>query len=211
MMFDTAMTAHAAEMLDRDYIESEIWKDMWHGKDDDGTTFPEASYKHHLLDEWLNDNYGSNEYDWTEVGELKYEYKRYYQDVIKDWDFNDDDNGNWTIETPEHSYFFSYWQNRWIMTDENGDTVDSFPLFSTLKEDEVSTDGYEIHGEGEDSPRVIGKVAGGTEKPSDSVDTADGTDTAKRLASDTKVDSVRSGASPLMIGGVGFYMTKRRK
>lgn len=201
MMFDTAMTSHAAEMLDRDYIESEIWEDMWHGKGDDGTTFPEASYKHHLLDEWLNDNYGSDEYDWTEVGELKYEYKRYYQDVIKDWDFNDDDNGNWTIETPEHSYSSSYWQNRWIMTDENCDTVDSFPPFSTLKEDEVSTDGYEIHDEGEDSPRVIGKVAGGTEKPSDSVDTADGTDTAKSLASDAKIYSVRSGASPLMIGG----------
>ena len=36
---------------------------------------------------------------------------------------NDDDNGNWTIETPEHSYGFTCWQNQWIMTDENGNTV----------------------------------------------------------------------------------------
>ena len=94
MMFCPKMpTVYAAEMLDRDYIEPESWEDMWHGKGDDGTTFPEASYKHHLLDQWLNDNYGSDEYDWTELGELKYEYKRYYQDKIEDWDFNDDNSG----------------------------------------------------------------------------------------------------------------------
>lgn len=28
MMFGTAMTAHAAEVLDRDNIEAEIWEDM---------------------------------------------------------------------------------------------------------------------------------------------------------------------------------------
>ena len=222
MMFCPKMpTVYAAEMLDRDYIESEIWEDMWNGKGDDGTTFPEASYKHHLLDEWLNDNYGSDEYDWSEIGELKYEYKRYYQDMIEDWDFNDDDSGSWTIETPEHSYSFIYWQNQWIMTDENGSTVESFPPFSTLEDDVDSTDSLVIHDDGEDSPRVIGKVTGGAEKPSDSTDMAKGTDTTESLASDTEGDSVRSGASPLMIGGVigavaiiggvGFYMTKRRK
>jgi len=221
MMFGSAMTAHAAEILDRDYIESEIWEDMWHGKGDDGTTFPEASYKHHLLDEWIDDNYGSDEYDWSEIGELKYEYKRYYQDVIEDWDFNDDNSGNWTIDAPEHSYSFTFWQNQWIMTDENGNTVESFPPFSTLEDAEDSTDSLEIHDDGEDSPRVIGNVSGGAEKPSDSTDMAKGTDTTESLASDTEGDSVRSGASPLMIGGVigavaiiggvGFYMTKRRK
>ncbi len=45
-----SLTAHAAENLDRDYIETEIWEDMWNGKDDNGLDFPEASYKHHLLD-----------------------------------------------------------------------------------------------------------------------------------------------------------------
>lgn len=76
MMFcPKVSTVYASETLDRDYIESEIWEDMWHGKGDDGKTFPEASYKHHLLDQWINDNYGSDEYDWSEIGELKYEYK----------------------------------------------------------------------------------------------------------------------------------------
>ena len=220
IMFATAMTAHAAENLDRDYIESEIWEDMWHGKGDDGTTFPEASHKHHLLDLWLDDNYGSDEYDWSEIGELKYEYKRYYQDVIEDWDFNDDNSGNWTIETPEHSYSFTYWQNQWIMSDENGNTVESFPPFSTLEEDEDSTDSLEIHDDDADSSRVIGKVAGGAEKPSDGTDTTEGTDNTDSLASDTEGNSVRSRANPLMIcgtigavvviGGVGLYMTRKR-
>ena len=107
------------------------------------------------------------------------------------------------------------------MTDENGNTVESFQSFSTLEDDEDSSDSPEIHDDGADSPRVIGKVAGGTEKPSDSTDTAESADTAESLASDTEGDSVRSGTSPLMIGGVigavaiiggvGFYMTKRRK
>ena len=84
---------------------------------------------------------------------------------------NDDDNGNWTIETPEHSYGFTCWQNQWIMTDENGNTVDSFPPFSILEEDEAAADGYEIHDDGADSPRVIGKVAGGTENALDGAQT----------------------------------------
>lgn len=54
-----SVTAYAAENLDRDYIEAEIWDDMWNGKGDNGIEFPEASYKHHLLDKWLDENYGS--------------------------------------------------------------------------------------------------------------------------------------------------------
>lgn len=78
-----SVTSHAAEILDRDYIESEIWEDMWIGKDDNGTDFPEASYKHHLLMEWLDENYGSDEYDWSEIGGLKYGYRDYYNDYIE--------------------------------------------------------------------------------------------------------------------------------
>ena len=46
-----SLTAYAADMLDKNYIESEIWEDIWLGKSDNGTEFPEASFKHHLLDE----------------------------------------------------------------------------------------------------------------------------------------------------------------
>ena len=219
----SGLNVYAAEILERDYIEAEIWEDMWNGKGDNGIDFPEASYKHHLLDKWLDENYGSDEYDWTELGELKYEYKDYYRSYIEDFDFNDDDNGNWTIETPEHSYSFTYWQDNWIMTDENGNTVDSFPPFSTLKDDEEPEvpQGKHIDDDGNGSPRVIGKVSGGTESASEGGSSAEGNDTPDSQSSVSEGDSEHSGANPLAIiagvaalagvGGIGYYMTKQRK
>ena len=219
----SGLNVYAAEILERDYIEAEIWEDMWNGKGDNGIDFPEASYKHHLLDKWLDENYGSDEYDWTELGELKYEYKDYYHSYIEDFDFNDDDNGNWTIETPEHSYSFTYWQDNWIMTDENGNTVDSFPPFSTLKDDEEPEvpQGKHIDDDGNGSPRVIGKVSGGTESASEGGSSAEGNDTPDSQSSVSEGDSEHSGANPLAIiagvaalagvGGIGYYMTKKRK
>ena len=219
----SGLNVYAAEILERDYIEAEIWEDMWNGKGDNGIDFPEASYKHHLLDKWLDENYGSDEYDWSELGELKYEYKDYYRSYIEDFDFNDDDNGNWTIETPEHSYSFTYWQDNWIMTDENGNTVDSFPPFSTLKDDEEPEvpQGKHIDDDGNGSPRVIGKVSGGTESASEGGSSAEGNDTPDSQSSVSEGDSEHSGANPLAIiagvaalagvGGIGYYMTKKRK
>lgn len=219
----SGLNVYAAEILERDYIKAEIWEDMWNGKGDNGIDFPEASYKHHLLDKWLDENYGSDEYDWTELGELKYEYKDYYRSYIEDFDFNDDDNGNWTIETPEHSYSFTYWQDNWIMTDENGNTVDSFPPFSTLKDDEEPEvpQGKHIDDDGNGSPRVIGKVSGGTESASEGGSSAEGNDTPDSQSSVSEGDSEHSGANPLAIiagvaalagvGGIGYYMTKKRK
>ena len=219
----SGLNVYAAEILERDYIEAEIWEDMWNGKGDNGIDFPEASYKHHLLDKWLDENYGSDEYDWTELGELKYEYKDYYRSYIEDFVFNDDDNGNWTIETPEHSYSFTYWQDNWIMTDENGNTVDSFPPFSTLKDDEEPEvpQGKHIDDDGNGSPRVIGKVSGGTESASEGGSSAEGNDTPDSQSSVSEGDSEHSGANPLAIiagvaalagvGGIGYYMTKKRK
>ena len=102
----SGLTVYAAENLDRDDIEAEIWENMWNGKGDNGLDFPEASYKHHLLDKWLDENYGSEDYDWTEIGELQYEYKDYYRRLIEDWDFEDDNEGGWTINTEDNHYSF---------------------------------------------------------------------------------------------------------
>lgn len=218
-----SVTAYAAENLDRDYIEAEIWDDMWNGKGDNGIDFPEASYKHHLLDKWLDENYGSEEYDWSELGELKYEYKDYYRSYIEHFDFNDDDNGNWTIETPEHSYSFTYWQDNWIMTDENGNTVDSFPPFSTLKDDEEPEvpQGRHIDDDGNGSPRVIGKVSGGTESASGDVSGADSEVTPDTASSGSESRSGASESNPMpIIAGVaiaagvgvgGYFMMKKKK
>jgi len=218
-----SVTAYAAENLDRDYIEAEIWDDMWNGKGDNGIDFPEASYKHHLLDKWLDENYGSDEYDWSELGELKYEYKDYYRSYIEDFDFNDDDNGNWTIETPEHSYSFTYWQDNWIMTDENGNTVDSFPPFSTLKDEEEPEvpQGKHIDDDGNGSPRVIGKVSGGTESASKGASGADSEVTPDTASSGSESRSGASESNPMpIIAGVaiaagvgvgGYFMMKKKK
>ena len=140
-----SLTAYAADMLDKNYI----------GKSDNGTEFPEASFKHHLLDEWITQNYGSDDFDWSELGELKYQYKRYYENYIAGWDFNDDDNGNWTIDTEEHSYHFQLINHTWNMIDENGDTVDTFPPFST---EELQPNSNYANQNGSSSNRVIGQI-----------------------------------------------------
>ena len=123
-----SVTAYAAENLDRDYIEAEIWDDMWNGKGDNGIDFPEASYKHHLLDKWLDENYGSEEYDWSKLGELKYEYKDYYRDYIEDFDFEDDDNE----EARQAFYDCTFYKEEWFI-----DKVDVYDevLGKTVKRD----------------------------------------------------------------------------
>ncbi len=130
-----SLTAYADDMLDKDYIVSEIWSDWWQGKGDDGLIFPEASYKHHVLSDWVNDNYGDEDYDWSEIGQLKYNFRDYYDELTESWDFNDDRDGNWTIVTEETTYSFNLSDGKWLMSDSNGDVVDSFMPFSTLEDE----------------------------------------------------------------------------
>ena len=206
-----SVTAYAAENLDRDYIEAEIWDDMWNGKGDDGLDFPEASYKHHLLDKWLDENYGSDEYDWSELGELKYEYKDYYRDYIEDFDFEDDDNGSWTIETPEHSYRFELYQGVWNMIDENGDTVDTFPPFSTLEEDdETETAGdHIIDDKGNGSPRVVGKVTEETVTETSSAEEV--TESESKTEQTNPLPIIAGAVAVVGVGAAGFYITRKKK
>lgn len=130
-----SLTVYADDMLDKDYIVSEIWSDWWHGKGDDGLVFPEASYKHYILTEWVNDNYGDDDYDWSKIGQLNYNFKDYYDDLTSNWNFNDDRDGNWTISTDETTYHFNLQNGKWLMSDNNGNVVDSFMPFSTLEKD----------------------------------------------------------------------------
>lgn len=212
------ITAHAAEILDKDYIESEIWTEIWLGKGDDGTEYPEASYKHHLLDEWIDENYGSDEYDWTELGELKYEYKDYYNRLIAEWHFNDDRNGNWTIDTEDNSYRFQLVGGQWNMIDKNGDTVDSFPIFSTLEE---NPDYQPLDDSGSSGNRVIGSVESKAETPTVALDsendkvTANSTEKAVESVSERSENSaipIAVGCLAVVgIGVVGIILYKKRK
>ena len=128
------LTAYADDMLDKDYIVSEIWSEWWHGKKDDGLVFPEASYKHHILTGWINDNYGDDAYDWSKIGQLNYNFKDYYDELTGEWNFNDDRDGNWTITTNETTYHFNLQNGKWLMSDDNGNVIDSFMPISTLTE-----------------------------------------------------------------------------
>lgn len=111
-----SLTVYADNMLDKDYIVREIWSDWWNGNGDDGLIFPEASYKHHILTEWVNDNYGDDNYDWSKVGQLNYNFKDYYDELTDNWNFN-------------------LQNGKWLMSDDNGNVIDSFIPFSTLTED----------------------------------------------------------------------------
>lgn len=75
LALSSGFTANAAEAPDRESLETAIWEDLWNGKGDNGLEYPESSYKHHLLDKWLDDNYGTGGYDWTDVGEVTHGYR----------------------------------------------------------------------------------------------------------------------------------------
>lgn len=218
LVSNISLDVHAAGILDKDYIESEIWEEMWLGKGDDGTEFPEASYKHHLLDEWLNENYGSDDYDWTAIGELKYQYKDYYNSLTENWNFNDE-NSKWTIETEDNTYSFMLTNDTWQMIDQNGNAIDSFPIFSTLEEEENPNDSP-INDNGESGSRVIGSVDNRTETYSDSLYGDESNVTANDMKSAAENDSERSEGNtlPIIIGvaaivgiGTGIVIYKKRK
>lgn len=222
LALSSGFTAYATETPDRESLETAIWEDLWNGKGDNGLEYPEASYKHHLLDKWLDENYGTGAYDWSDVGEVTHGYRRYYRSLIDGWDFEDDNNGGWTIDTEDNHYSFTLLNGNWQMIDKNGDTVDSFPPFSTLKDTEhEATGGYEIHDDGEDSPRVIGEVTARTETASGDGCSTEGNDTTVSPSSGSEGTPAQSGANPLPIiagvaalagvGGAGYYIMKKRK
>ena len=109
------------------------------------------------------------------------------------------------------------------MTDENGNTVDSFPPFSTLKDDEEPEvpQGRHIDDDGNGSPRVIGKVSGGTESASEGVSGADSEVTPDTASSSSESRSGASESNPMpIIAGVaiaagvgvgGYFMMKKKK
>ncbi|MDE5556706.1 MAG: hypothetical protein K2J32_03270, partial [Ruminococcus sp.] len=204
-----------AEMLEKDYIKAEIWSEIRLGKSDNGTEFPESSYKHHLLEKWIDENYGDDDYDWTAIGELKYSYKNYYKNLTENWDFNDD-NGIWTIETEDNFYSFQLVNNQWNMLDENGSTVDIFPIFSTIEEEKIERP---IDDNGNSSPRVIDDVKRIETSFDSSVD-SDNEFTSDTIENAVEIDIKRSESSslPFVIGGLvivvsgtAFMMYKKRK
>lgn len=216
MSLSLSLTVNAVEILDKDYIETEIWEEVWHGKGDNGTDFPEASYKHHLLDEWLDDNYRSDEYDWSELGELKHQYKDYYNNLTKNWDFNDDDNGSWTIETEDNSYRFELIGGSWNMIDKNGNTVDMFPTFSTEESEIPPVNGSSLNNDGNNPSRVVGQVIKRTETAfeGDSSSEDNLSDNAEKSRTEPSKDFIAPIVICMALIGVGaviFVIYKNKK
>ena len=85
---------YADEQVNKDYIADLIWEEWWFGTPEDGTQFPEASYEHHLIESWLDENF--DEYK-DDVPYAIYAYREYYKDLVSNWAFEDDDNGNYYI------------------------------------------------------------------------------------------------------------------
>ena len=189
------INAHA-ENLDKDYIISEIWEDIWHGKADNGQTFPEASYKYHLLTEWVEENYGDDDYNWSDVGELRYDYRDYYQDLIEDYDFNDDENGNWTIDTADDHYSFYLLNGTWQMIDQNGNAVDTFPPHDTLTETEIPSQAEQADGDNSDNIKLSGQERSPTESDTQV------SETAQNASQSTS----EKNSSPLLYGVIGLAL-----
>lgn len=228
-LFGSAITAHADDEFTKDEITEYIWEDMWHGKDDDGREFPEASFKRHLLTDWVNDNYGSDEYDWSNLGELKYEYADYYDEITEEWSFHDDENGGWTIEDEDGEiYRFELIQGEWAMIDSNGNTVDAFEPFSTLDEDTadyISDDngrtGAKVDGSDEAHRKAEEWTANEVTTTTTAVPpTADPSQTNAESRTGTTDDNednssnlryLAAGAALLAVIGILAAVTKRRK
>ena len=197
MTADTAGINAHAENLDKDYIISEIWEDIWHGKPDNGQTFPEASYKYLLLTEWVEENYGDDDYNWSDVGELRYDYRDYYQDLIEDYDFNDDENGNWTIDTADNHYSFYLLNGTWQMIDRNGNTVDTFPPHDTLTETEIPSQAEQSDGDNSDNIKL-------SKLPTES-SAIEGTQVSETVQNGSQSKSEES-TNPLLYGVIGLAL-----
>ena len=97
------------------------------------------------------------------------------------------------------------------MLDENGDTVDIFPIFSTIEEESERP----INDNGNSSPRVIGDVER-TETPFDSL-----ANSGDKFTTDTvEIDLERSESNPvpfvigglaIVISGTAFVIYKKKK
>ena len=89
--------ADEAEMVDKDEVIEVLWEENWLGRGDDGIIFPEASYKRHILEKWVSDNYGDDDYNWYDTGNLKYSYADYYKRLTAEWDFDEPIDRNITL------------------------------------------------------------------------------------------------------------------
>lgn len=149
LMIITSISSISQIVYAEDYFNKEqfidmIWEDWWFGEPEDGTTFPQASYERHILIEWAEENYKDFG---TDFDYAVYSYEQYYENLVSEWSFKDDDEGNFYIADLDGNpiYQFIYSEGKWNMINEEGEVVDSFTPFSILDDENHDTSGQPVH------------------------------------------------------------------
>ena len=126
----------------REEIIDEYWTDYW-SNSLPGEDNPEGSLEYHILETWLNEQYGNTDTngepytvnDWSNYWSIRNAWNDYHDDYTKYWHMNDDEETReFTIEEydPETEetggvlYTFKFLDGKWNMIDVNGNTVDTF-------------------------------------------------------------------------------------
>ncbi|MBQ8515045.1 MAG: hypothetical protein IJ496_06585 [Ruminococcus sp.] len=127
-------TVYADEIPTKDEVIEYIWEDFWRGQEDDGTEFPQASWRYNVVVDWVEANY--EDLSWSsDKSYWEHKFEDDYENMISGWDFNDDREGRWTIITDEgETYSFEFIDGQWNQFDSNGNVVDMFTAHSTLGE-----------------------------------------------------------------------------
>ena len=127
-------TVYADEIPTKEEVIEYIWEDFWRGQEDDGTEFPQASWRYNVVVDWVEANY--EDLSWSsDKSYWEHKFEDDYENMISGWDFNDDREGNWTITTDEvETYSFEFIDGQWNQFDSNGNVVDMFTAHSTLGE-----------------------------------------------------------------------------
>ncbi len=166
------ITAYADNDYTRDEIIDEYWTQYW--KDSlPGEENPEGSLEYHILENFLDEQYGHYRYedrdkymvsDWSSYYDIREAWQKYNEDYTKNWHMTDDDEtGEFYIESydPETDtygndklYTFTLADGKWNMVDSNGDIVDSFDphggdgSWAKIKEEANDDEDFNFNAEG---------------------------------------------------------------
>ena len=170
------------EMLPKEEIIENLWADYeenWNGPKDDGTVFPEASYRYYFISDWVSTHYGESEsvkdaywgfkyhYNWTDMDSIRDTYEEYYDVWSYEWSDHEEEEGVWTLENDKTGevYHFELVDNMWNELDSNNNVVLTFaphpingyePETEETTEDEDMSESQADHYDAEDGEQAHG-------------------------------------------------------
>lgn len=146
MIFGMSVSAYAEDRTE-DYTREEIIQQYWgdHWEDSlPGEQNPEGSLEYHILEQWLDEQYGHTYLEdtekytvsrWSSYWSIRDAWQDYHDEYTQYWHMVDDkDTGEFYIEEydPETDtsgdilYTFDFADGKWNMIDANGNIADSF-------------------------------------------------------------------------------------